>query len=31
MMYNPRTEQFIKLPRTATFVGYDPIDDQYKG
>ncbi|EOA39134.1 hypothetical protein CARUB_v10012056mg [Capsella rubella] len=27
---NPSTEQAIKLPKASTFVGYDPIDDQYK-
>ncbi|XP_020870908.1 putative F-box protein At1g32660 isoform X2 [Arabidopsis lyrata subsp. lyrata] len=28
---NPcNTEQFVKLPATTAFVGYDPIDDQYK-
>ncbi|EFH70098.1 predicted protein [Arabidopsis lyrata subsp. lyrata] len=30
LMCNPSTEQFVKLPATTAFVGYDPIDDQYK-
>ncbi|KAG7593587.1 F-box associated domain type 3, partial [Arabidopsis thaliana x Arabidopsis arenosa] len=30
LMCNPSTEQFYKLPATTAFVGYDPIDDQYK-
>ncbi|CAH2034607.1 unnamed protein product [Thlaspi arvense] len=30
MLCNPGTEQVITLPKAATFVGYDPIGDQYK-
>ncbi|OAP15964.1 hypothetical protein AXX17_AT1G33430 [Arabidopsis thaliana] len=30
VMCNPNTEQFTTLPVGTIFVGYDPIDDQYK-
>ncbi|CAH8254208.1 unnamed protein product [Arabidopsis lyrata] len=30
MMCNPSTEQVVKLTSDCIFVGYDPIDDQYK-
>ncbi|KAG7593703.1 F-box associated interaction domain [Arabidopsis thaliana x Arabidopsis arenosa] len=30
VMCNPNTEQFTRLPANTSYVGYDPIGDQYK-